>query len=235
MSGKIIFITGTDTGVGKTVITGCLARFLADAGYSVITQKWVQTGSGSGIPPDIRVHLGMMGRKPSQVREYLPDMAPFSFRYPASPHLAARLEKRRVDPGRIIRSCRRLAGKFDFVLAEGAGGLMVPVTGSCTYADLLKKMGIPVIIVAGNKLGVINHSVLTAEALKSGGIRNLGFVFNNIFTGTPGIILRDNPVIVGKISGNRIFGVMNKAAGQRGMLTEFRKTGREILKVLGEL
>ena len=106
---RAIFVAGTDTGVGKTVVTGLLARHLATRGYSVATQKWVQTGGES----DLDEHLRWMGRTREEFRGFLKAMAPYSLRAPASPHLAAELAARRgfskAGSGGVLRFCRSIS------------------------------------------------------------------------------------------------------------------------------
>lgn len=185
-----IFITGTDTGVGKTVATGLLAKFLLEQRVSVITQKWAQTGGGRGA--DIDRHLKLMGIKKSQIRQYLPYIQPYVFKFPGSPHLAARLEGKKIDPEKIKKSFRFLASKFDFVLVEGSGGVLVPFDNNRFLIDIARDLGLAVLIVAANKLGAINHTLLTIEAVKKRKMNLLGVVFNNYRSKDSKIILRDN-------------------------------------------
>ena len=167
----VIFVAGTDTGVGKTVVTDLLARQLASEGYRVAKQKWVETGVTRS-------------------------RAVFSFRLAASPHLAARREGRAIDIKEIKRSLEELSAINDFVIVEGTGGLLVPLDGKKLFIDIVNELNIPVILVSANRLGTINHTLLSLEAMKSRNIKVLGVIFNNISRKENKFILRDNPVIV---------------------------------------
>lgn len=147
-----IFITGTDTGIGKTVCCGLLARYLADRGHRVITQKWVQTGN-KDFSLDTNLHLKLMKRRKKEIKDYLSYVAPYTFKFAASPHLAASLEKKKVQVAKIKQSFKVLAQRFDFVIVEGIGGALVPLNRKKLLLDLVKELNLPLLIVAGNKLG----------------------------------------------------------------------------------
>ena len=173
---NIVFVSGTDTGVGKTTVTRMLARSLLLKGYKVATQKWVETGvKKSG--------------------------AIFAFKLAASPHLAAKLEGKTIKIGKIKRALRKLSKKHDFVIVEGTGGLLVPLTPTKLLIDVVKELKIPVLLVAANRLGAINHTLLSVEALRSRRMKILGVVFNNISRDENKLILKDNPRIVKKLIG----------------------------------
>ncbi len=124
----IIFVTGIDTGIGKSVATGLMARWLAQRGRTVITQKLVQTGCRGPVAEDIVVHRRLMGTGLLDV-DRDGTTCPFIFAYPASPDLAARLAGRVVDTAVIDRATDRLAARFEHVLIEGVGGVLVPLRG----------------------------------------------------------------------------------------------------------
>ncbi|MEE8359886.1 MAG: dethiobiotin synthase [Candidatus Omnitrophota bacterium] len=197
---KGIFITGTDTGVGKTLVTGLLARYLLDKGYDCITQKWVETGT-SGFSKDVNRHLKLMGRKRQDVKDLLKYISPYSFRFPSSPHLAADLEERRICERKIKESFRFLSKKFDRVLVEGAGGVLVPYRRDKFIIDIAKDLNLPVLIVAGNRLGAINHTLMTVESLRKRGMRIKGIVFNSIDIGANRNIINDNIDTIKRLSG----------------------------------
>jgi len=171
------FVCGTDTGVGKTIVTGLLARTLLDEGYSVITQKWVQTGS-KGFPQDIAMHLKLMGKNKDYVKGLMNLVCPYIFKFPASPHLSAKLEKKKIGIKKIKEAYKELCGMFDVVIVEGVGGALVPLDEKTLLLDVVKDLKIPVILVVGNKLGAINHALLTVEAIKNRGLKIAGIVFN---------------------------------------------------------
>lgn len=177
---KAVFVCGTDTGIGKTVVTGLIAKALQKNGKKVITQKWVQTGS-KGFPLDIAAHLRIMDKPRSYVKGIMHLVNPYCFEFPASPHLAAKVESRmsKVESGRIKKAFKELTRRFDHVIVEGVGGALVPLNEKLLQLDLVKELKLPVILVVGNKLGAINHSLLTIEAIKKRKLKLAGIVFND--------------------------------------------------------
>jgi len=173
----IFFITGIDTGIGKSVATGLMARWLVQRGRTVITQKLVQTGCRGPVAEDIVVHRRLMGTGLLDV-DHDGTSCPYVFACPASPHLAARLENRVVDTLVIDRATARLAARFEHVLIEGVGGALVPLTGSLTVLDFAALRGYPLIVVGSLRLGSINHTLLTLEAAQRRGAAVRGLVLN---------------------------------------------------------
>ena len=166
---KTIFISGIDTDAGKTYATAWLARKFMDEGLTVVTQKFIQTGN-TGYSEDIVTHRRLMGIG------LLPEdrdmtTAPIIFTYPASAQLAARIDGRDIDLGLVDKSTGILSSRYDVVLIEGAGGLMVPVTDDFLTIDYIESRKLPVALVTNGKLGSINHTILSLEALKSRGIK----------------------------------------------------------------
>ena len=227
---KGIFITGTDTGAGKTIVAGLLARYLQDKGYKVITQKWIETGS-KNFSPDINLHLKLMRRQRKDIKAYLPYVSPYIFRFASSPHLAASLEKRRIKAEKIKESFRFLSKRFDFVIVEGIGGALVPFSGKRLVIDIAKELGLLVLIVAGNKLGAINHTLLTLEAIKKRDMKIIGIVFNNQSV-KDRIILRDNPRIIKRLTGEAIPGILPRLKNKGRLYKAFAPIGKEILTCL---
>lgn len=175
---NVIFVTGIDTGIGKTVACGMLARFLLQRGESVITQKLAQTGC-RGTSEDIRTHRRLMGIGLTP-EDRAGDTCPYVFRFPASPHLAAAREQVRIDLRRITAATRRLACRYDSVLLEGVGGVDVPLRDDVTTLDYLDTAGYPVIVVSSSRLGSINHTMLTLRVLNARGIPVNGIVYNRL-------------------------------------------------------
>jgi len=173
----VIFVTGIDTGIGKTYVTGLMARFLVQKGFSVITQKLVQTGC-TGISEDIILHRKIMGIELTPYdKEGL--TCPCVLSFPSSPHLAARLENKKVDIERIQEATSILENKYDYVLLEGIGGVFVPLNESVTVLDFLVERKYPVVVITSPRLGSINHTLLTMEALARRNIAILGLFYNN--------------------------------------------------------
>jgi dethiobiotin synthetase len=173
----ILFVTGIDTGIGKSVATGLMACWLAQCGRTVITQKLVQTGCSEPVAEDIAVHRKLMGTGLLDV-DRDGTTCPWIFAYPASPHLAACLEGRVVDTGVIDRATARLAAQFEYVLVEGVGGVLVPLAGSLTVLDYVAQRRYPLIVVGSLRLGSINHTLLTLEAAERRGVEVRGLVLN---------------------------------------------------------
>ncbi len=162
---NIYFISGIDTDAGKSYCTAWYARELMQRGLRVITQKFIQTGN-TGHSEDIDLHRRLTGTG------YLPEdkeglTMPEIFSYPCSPHLAARIDKRPIDFGKIERATRELSHRYDTVLVEGAGGLMVPLTEDFLTIDYIAEKQYPLIFVTSGKLGSINHTLLSFEAIKN--------------------------------------------------------------------
>ena len=174
MDGKAFFVSGIDTGIGKTMATGLMARSLAAAGRDVITVKLVQTGN-DGFSEDIAVHRAICGgvRFPEDDEGLT---APQIFKFPSSPLLAASLEGRAVDVEAIRNAVRTCARRHEVVLVESAGGLDVPLTDEMLSVDLAAKEGWPLVLVTCGRLGSINHTLLSLEAAKSRGMKVAGVV-----------------------------------------------------------
>lgn len=181
-------ICGIDTGVGKSIVTGLLARFIADSGQSVTTLKLVQTGC-TGISDDIRRHRELMDQSLSNA-DSDGTTCPYVFSFPASPRLSARLEGKTIEPEVLDRATVALQAAHQWLLVEGAGGLLVPLTERLTLLDYLAEKDYPMVLVSSPRLGSINHTLLSLEALKSRNIKLLGLVYN-LHGDTPREILQD--------------------------------------------
>lgn len=178
MKPDIYFISGIDTDAGKSYCTAWLARELARSGKRIITQKFIQTGN-MGHSEDIDLHRSITGTG------YLPEdreglTMPEIFSYPCSPHLATRIDKRPIDFDKIERATQELARRYDVVLVEGAGGLMVPLTDDYLTIDYIAEKKYPLIFVTSGKLGSINHTLLSFEAIRNRGIK-LDTVLYNLY------------------------------------------------------
>lgn len=188
MSGKVIAITGIDTGVGKTVATGLLARALREEGRNVITQKPVETG-GEGVSSDIFRHREIMGIDLCEA-DLDGTTCSYLFRYPASPHLSAAMEKQAIDVSVIDDATRRLRATYDIVILEGAGGLLVPLNEALLFADFLQERSYPLILVTSSRLGSINHTLLSIEACRKRELQLCGLIYNHA-GGSDGVIASD--------------------------------------------
>ena len=176
MKNNVFFVSGTDTGVGKSYATGYLAKVWNASGKRTITQKLVQTGN-TDVSEDIEVHRKIMGCGMLQEDRQKLTM-PEIFTYPCSPHLAAEIDDREIDFSKIEAAVGDLSAKYDAVLLEGAGGLMVPLTRSLLTLDYAAGKGWPLILVTSGKLGSINHTLLSLEAARSHGLDVFMVMFN---------------------------------------------------------
>ena len=191
----IYFVTGIDTNIGKSIATGWLAKQLFDCDRSVITQKLVQTGN-NGYSEDIELHRKIMGIEKGLT-------APVIFSYPASPHLASRIDNQNLDLEIISKATEKLASQYDIVLLEGAGGPMVPLTTDLLTIDYIAQRAYPVILVTSGRLGSINHTLLCFEALLQRGME-LYKVIYNMYPSTDKIIEDDTLQII-KLYMNKYF------------------------------
>ena len=190
-----LFVTGTDTGVGKSVLSGALLAAMVAAGEPVRAHKPVLTGlsepSEGEWPADHRLLGEICGMTPEQV-------APLRFDAPASPHLAAALEGVELRPGELVGNARRAARDPALpgagtctLLVEGVGGLLVPLAEGYSVGDLAVELGLPLLIAARSGLGTLNHTLLTLEAARTRGLRVAAVVLNRWPT-DPGPLERSN-------------------------------------------
>ena len=171
---RSLFVTGTDTGVGKTVVSCTLARALGLRGEDVGVMKPVETGVGEAGPLD-----AIALREAAGVEDPLKDICPQRFALPAAPSVAAAAEQREVDLAAVRSAFARIAARHDGVIVEGAGGLLVPVADSLCMADLARDLGLPILVVARAALGTINHTLLTLEVAVARGLEVLGVVISH--------------------------------------------------------
>jgi dethiobiotin synthetase len=182
--GRGFFITGTDTGVGKTLVAVCLTRALVARGLRTAVMKPVAAGAMQADDgPRNDDALELLGA--SNVRAAYEDVNPWLLATAASPHLAARHEGVTIGHGKILAAYHRLAAMADVVLVEGAGGWLAPISGVETMADVAGKLDLPVILVVGLRLGCLNHALLTREAIRARGIRFAGWIANKLRSEMP--------------------------------------------------
>ncbi len=168
-----LFVTGTDTGVGKTEVACALLAAARAGGLDAVGMKPAQSGLVPGERSDAeRLRAAADGVEPLEA------ICPYTFAPPLAPALAARLEGRVVSLDVILGSARALAARHEALLVEGAGGLLVPLTDRETYADLAVALALPVLVVARAGLGTVNHTALTVEALRRRGLAVAGIVLN---------------------------------------------------------
>ncbi len=170
-----VFITGTDTGVGKTLVTAALALCLTRRGLSVGVMKPIETGcrtSGASGSDAARLYAA------AGVTEPVETISPYRFADPLAPLDAARRAGRTIELRRIVRAYRALAARHAFLLVEGAGGVMVPVTPTGDTRDVIVRLGLPAVVVVRAALGAVNQTLLTLGALRHRKIPVLGVFLN---------------------------------------------------------
>ena len=170
------FITGTDTGVGKTFVACAIAAALRARGLRVGVMKPVETGCGPAGVRRPRDAAALRAAAGSTLE--LDAICPWQLEAPLAPDVAARLEGKRIDPAGILSVFREIEPAHDFTLVEGAGGLLVPIDGPYTMADLACDLDLPLLVVVNSKLGAINHTLLTLEVAASHGLQVAGYILN---------------------------------------------------------
>ncbi|MDD2722138.1 MAG: dethiobiotin synthase [Gallionella sp.] len=168
------FVTGTDTDVGKTLISCALLHGLAAQGKTVAGFKPVAAGCDDSEKNEDALRL----RAAANVQVTYGQVNPYCFPQPVAPHLAARFIGVRINLQRIVESYRELAGLSDAVVVEGAGGFCVPLNEREDSVDMARLLGLPVILVVGLRLGCLNHALLTARAIAAAGLPLAGWVAN---------------------------------------------------------
>jgi dethiobiotin synthetase len=200
------FFTGTDTGVGKTLITGALAKALAGTGQRVGVMKPLESGcrrhGGRLIPED-----ALFLKKMSGSEDDLSLICPYAFARPLAPGIAAQKENSAIDLERVAAAFDRIASRGDLVLVEGAGGLMVPVDEQHLTADLVRLLGLPLIIIARTALGTINHSLLTVKQARAEGLEVRGIILNKT-SPEPDEAEETNPAAIQKFSCVPLLGII---------------------------
>jgi dethiobiotin synthetase len=178
MSG--VFVTGTDTGVGKTVAACALLHALADRGVSAMPMKPIAAGAvvhaGGWANEDSIALLRAAGRDASRIA----DVTPILLREPMAPHIAAAREKRPIELAPIRAAFERLSADGTFVVAEGVGGFRVPLADGIDTVDLARLLALPIVMVVGLRLGCLNHALLTAESIEAAGLTFAGWIANAI-------------------------------------------------------
>ncbi|WP_083516010.1 dethiobiotin synthase [Alicyclobacillus sendaiensis] len=171
---KGLFIIGTDTGVGKTWVTGALARALRRRGYDVGVCKPIQSGNLKDDPAGDAMTL----RRLADVSDSISDICLCALPQPVAPQLAMRLSNVDIYMEDVVSFCRRASNRHEWLFVEGAGGVAVPYVSDAWVSDVIRALDLPVRIVARPGLGTVNHSILTIEYLRNQDIRVVGVVFN---------------------------------------------------------
>lgn len=208
---KGLFVTGTDTGVGKTVVTASLCRLLRQRGIDAVAMKPFATG----VTPDadwrdndpLFLSAAMDGAEPAEV------IAPVRLSAPLSPYDAARISGTAFDVDAVASAVRQVAGRHEFVLVEGVGGTNVPLTEDVFVSDFVKRLDLPALVVARSKVGTVNHSLLTVDALRAAGASVEGMVFTRSSSGEMELDEQMGPETACRFARVACFGYVNRIHG----------------------
>ena len=202
---KSYFITGTDTNVGKTVITACLLTLYRKHGVDAGVMKPIETGvdqnCSSESNSDAKFLLTVSGNK-----DPLEEVCPIRLKPATSPLQATRITGQTVDINLILENFEKLQAKHDHMLVEGIGGLLVPLTESYSVSNLIRDMNLPVIIVSRASLGTINHTLLTVKVAKETGLNIAGIILNHTEDRPPNDIEMEQASIIQELSNIPILG-----------------------------
>ena len=196
-----LFITGTDTAVGKTHVTAALLTELRRRGISAAAFKPIACGKGGRH--DAEIYAAIMNHE-----QPLDVINPIYLRHPLAPRVAAKLEHKSIDLYKILRVYQQLSADYSVVLVEGAGGLLVPIRENYFVADLAKALQLPLVIVARLGLGTINHTLLTVRQAKSQGLKVRVFILNDTVGRRHGLAERTNVRVLPKLCKVPLLGVV---------------------------
>ena len=206
-----VFITGTDTEVGKTVVAAGLAFAFRNAGLDVGVMKPAVTGCrsrrGKLVSDDVEYLVGACGCEDEREQ-----VSPYMLREPLAPEVAAELEDIRIDVRKIIRAFRALSSRHELVIVEGAGGLFVPIKRKYFMIDLIAALSVPLIVVARPGLGTINHTLLTREVARARGLDVAGIIIND-YAKKPSLAERTNPDVIRRYARAPLLGILPHLPG----------------------
>jgi dethiobiotin synthetase len=193
-----VFVTGTGTEVGKTVVAAVLARTHAAAGERVAVFKPAVSGLAEGGEPDHALLRRAAGSEQSA-----DEIAPYRYDPPVSPHLGAELADEAIEPGRLVDAAQAAAERGDFLVAEGVGGLLVPLTLGYLVRDLARELALPLVIAAAPGLGTINHTLMTVEAARAVGL-DVAAVVLTPWPNDPSTVETSNREAIERLGGVRV-------------------------------
>jgi dethiobiotin synthetase len=221
LMGSGFFITGTDTGVGKTFVAAGLAALLRELGYRVGVMKPAETGcverDGQLVPEDA-VRL----KQASGCAEPIETICPYRLPEPLAPSIAAERAGVKIDMDHLIAVYQAISSKHDVTLVEGAGGLMVPLLPSYTYADFARVNKLPILVVAANRLGAINHLLLTLEHASCKGLRALGYFLNQV-SGESSLAVETNREVLSNLTAVPCWGEISHYSGSDADVDAWRR------------
>jgi dethiobiotin synthetase len=195
---KGVFVTGTGTEVGKTVVAAAIARTLVASGRSVAVFKPAVTGLEDPGEPDHALLRRAAGSEQSD-----DEIAPYRYQPPASPHLAAEIAGEEIEPTKLVAAAREAAGGVDALVCEGVGGLLVPLTARYMVRDLAVELGMPLVVAASPGLGTINHTLLTIESARGAELDVAGIVLTP-WPNSPSRVEQSNRETIASLAGVRV-------------------------------
>lgn len=206
---KGIFVTGTDTGVGKTIVSAALAHFLTERGLNIGVMKPAESGVNN---PAQLGEDGLLLQWASGCHDTIDEISPYRLRAPLSPAQAAKKDNCFIDFSTLVNTAQSLGRRHDFLIIEGAGGLMTPLSGGLLMADLAKAIGLPLLIVTTPRLGTINQTLLTIFAAQQMEIPVSGYLINRM-PAAPDEAAETTPHNLASLASADILGVLPEATG----------------------
>jgi len=228
--GRGVFVTGTDTGVGKSLVSAALARFLVRQGVRVSVMKPVESGVNdlTALGED-----GELLRWAADCEAPIEVISPCRLSEPLAPSLAAELAGTPIDIDGLVAGAKQLLEDYDFVIVEGAGGLMVPLRDTFLVGDLARRIGLPLLTVCRPGLGTINHTLLTLQAARTWGLDPAGLVVNGM-PALPGLAEQHAPAMLAELGGVDIWQVLSQVKGNDRQKVELlsRQFGDGLMELL---
>lgn len=199
------FITGTDTDVGKTVVTACLATLFKNQGIDVGVMKPIETGvdpeCSSSANSDAKFLMEITSSADAEE-----EVCPYRLKTPASPFQSAQIEETQIRPATILENFKVLQSRHDRMLVEGVGGLLVPITHDYSVADLALEIGLPLIIVSRFRVGTLNHTLLTVKAARQHGLKIKGIILNQQENGELSDVEKQQGKLIEELSDTPLLG-----------------------------
>mgnify|MGYP000114970943 CR=1 FL=1 len=228
--GRGLFVTGTDTGVGKTLVSAALAHFLTRHGVRVGVMKPVESGvvDPTGLGED-----GELLRWAAACEAPIELISPCRLAEPLAPSLAAELSGASVDIDGLVAAAGEMMERYDFVIVEGAGGLMVPLLERLMIGDLARRIGLPLLTVCRPGLGTLNHTLLTLQAARAWGLHPAGLVVNGM-PAKPGLAEEHAPAMLAELGEIEVWQVLSQVEGDNRQKVEalFQQFDDELLELL---
>ncbi len=205
---KGIFITGTDTDVGKTVVAAGLAGAIKSRGINVGVMKPVATGAVKSKNGFVSQDVMFLAKSIGCNEEEIGLINPIILELPLSPLVASRLENKEINISRIKEAYSKLCDRHDFIIVEGIGGILVPIERDYFVTDMIGNLGLPVVIVTRPNLGTINHTLLTVNEAGRSGLDIKGIIFNWTNEQEAGNAEKTNPDVIKELSGIPLLGIL---------------------------